>query len=78
MKRWSLIFGIVTMSVAISGQALASFEIIRWSSGYCEVRDQSSPFKPFGSDYKKGRKAFKSFDEATAARAKLIALRQCS
>ncbi len=66
------------MIIAASSQALASFEIIRWNSGYCEVRDQSSPFKPFGNDYKKGRKAFKSLDEAMAARAKLISLKQCS
>ena len=78
MKHFCLFFCIATMSIAASGQARATFEIIRWSSGYCEVRDQSSPFKPFGSDYKKGRKAFKSFDEAVAARAKLIALKQCS
>ena len=78
MKRLSVIFSIITVTLAMSDRALAAFEIIRWSSGYCEVRDQTSPFKPLGNDYKTGRKTFRSFDEATAARAKLIALHQCS
>ena len=77
MKRWSLILSVAAISIAASTQAQASYQIIRWTSGFCQIWDQSNPIKPFSNDYKAGRKTFKTFDAATAMRAKLVAHRQC-
>jgi len=59
------------------GQANAAYEIIRWNSGYCQIVDQSSPMKSFGNDFKRGRRTFKTYDQANAFKAQLVAKRQC-
>ena len=66
------------ISMIASGQAYADYSIIRWTSGFCQIWDNSTPWKPFPSDYKAGRDQFKTIDAATAAKAQLIARRECS
>ena len=78
MKLFSLILGVAAISIAAASQAKANYQIIRWTSGYCQIWDQSIPTKPFPNDYKAGKKTFKTFGEAAATRAKLVAARQCS
>ena len=77
MKRWLLILSASLVSVVASSQAQASYQIIRWTSGYCQIVDQASQYKPVSNDYKTGRKTFKSFGEATVVRAKLVGQHQC-
>jgi hypothetical protein len=78
MKRLSVIVSLVALSFAASSGAEAQYSIIRWNSGYCQIWDTTTPWKPFPSDYKTGRQTFKSFESATAMRAKLISKRSCS
>jgi hypothetical protein len=73
----SLFLSVAVLSVAASSQAQANYEIIRWTSGFCQIWNQSVPTRPFPNDYRAGRKTFKTFGAATAARAELIAARQC-
>jgi hypothetical protein len=77
MKRWSLILSAAAVCMLSSSQAQASYQIIRWTSGFCQIWDQSIPTKPFPNDYKTGRKTYKTFNDALAMRAKLVARRQC-
>jgi hypothetical protein len=77
VKRYALIFSSAALTVIASSQAQAGYKIIRWSSGFCQIWDDSTPWKPFPSDYKTGRVEFKSFAAATVVKAQLIARRQC-
>ena len=76
-SRWSLILSAAAISIVASSQAQADYSIIRWTSGFCQVWNNSTPWKPFPNDYKTGRKTFKTFGDAMAARRQLIARRQC-
>jgi len=77
MKRGLLVLGASLVSIIAGSPAQASYQIIRWTSGYCQIVDQATPFRPFSNDYKTGRKTFRSFGEATIVRAKLVAQRPC-
>jgi hypothetical protein len=65
------------LAVIVSSQAQASYKIIRWTSGFCQIWDNATPWKPIPSDYKTGRIEFKTFAAATAAKAQLVAHSQC-
>ena len=64
-------------SIAAAGQTQADYQIIRWTSGFCQIWDQLIPHRPFTNDFKAGRKTFKAFAAATETRARLVAARQC-
>ena len=52
MKRWAFVLGALAIGMAASSrQAEAGYSIIRWTSGFCQVWDNSTPWKPFPSDY---------------------------
>ena len=76
-SRWSLILAAAAIGIVASSQAQASYSLIRWTSGFCQVWDNSTPWKPFPSDYKTGRVQFQSFDAAMAAKMQLVARREC-
>ena len=77
MKLLSAILSAGVISIAAAGQAQADYQIIRWTSGFCQIWDQSTPHRPFTNDFKAGRKRFKTFAAASETRAKLVAARQC-
>ena len=77
MKLLSAILSAAAISVVASSQAQADYIIIRWTSGFCQIWDQSTPHRPLTNDFKAGRKTFKTFAEASATRARLVAARQC-
>jgi hypothetical protein len=76
--KYTLLIGAWAISLAASSQAYADYSIIRWTSGFCQIWDNSTPWKPFPSDYKAGRIQFKTIAAASAAKAQLIARRECS
>ena len=78
MKRWAFVLGALAIGMAESSrQAEASYSIIRWTSGFCQVWDNSTPWKPFPSDYIVGPILFGTFDEAMARKMQLVAHREC-
>jgi hypothetical protein len=77
MKLLSVILSAAAISTAASSQAQADYQIIRWTSGFCQIWDQSTPHRPFTNDFKAGRKTFRTFAAATETRARLVAARQC-
>lgn len=77
MKLLSAIFSAGVISIAAAGQAQADYQVIRWTSGFCQIWNQSTPHRPFTNDFKAGRKTFKTFAAATETRARLVAARQC-
>ena len=78
MKRVSLILGVVAISFVASSQTEASYQIIRWPSGFCQIWNNSNSRQAVSKRLKKtGRKTFKTFEAATAVRAQLAARRQC-
>jgi hypothetical protein len=78
MKRWTLILSAAAIGVLAASQAQASFQVIRWTSGMCQVLDSASPMKPLTNDYKAVSRAYKTMDNATAKRAKLVAKKTCT
>ena len=78
MKRWAFVLGALAIGMAASSQqAEANYSIIRWTSGFCQVWDNSTPWKPFPSDYIVGPILFRTFDEAMARKMQLVAHREC-
>ena len=77
MKYLAFLVSACAMSMAASGQARADYSVIRWTSGFCQVWNNSTPWKPFPSDYKAGRKTFKTFNAAMDTKRQLVARRQC-
>src|SRR6478672_72705 len=75
MKRLPLMLSAAAMVIAASSQAQAKYEIIRWTSGFCQIWDRSIPTTPFPNDYKRGKRLFKTFDQALAFKMKLVAHR---
>jgi hypothetical protein len=75
MKRWSVILGAV--AALASSQAQAGFQVIRWSSGFCQVWNTGVPGLPFQTDRKAVSKTFKTIGEALDARGKLVAAKKC-
>lgn len=67
MKRWSLMAGAAVIAILATTQAQASWSVIRWSSGFCEVWDNGLPTKPLMADYKV-LKTYKHVDKAMAKR----------
>jgi hypothetical protein len=78
MKHGLMLLTSATAIAVSSAPTQAGYEIIRWRSGYCEILNQSSPMQPWSKDFKRGKRIFKTYGEATMARAQLIALRQCA
>jgi hypothetical protein len=77
MKKLVLIASACAMSMAASDQARADYSVIRWTSGFCQIWNNSTPWKPFPSDYKRGRVQFQTFGAAMAAKMHLVARREC-
>jgi hypothetical protein len=77
MSRWSLILSAAAICIVTSSQAQADFQLIRWASGFCQVWDLSSGGLPFPNAYQLGKRSFKTFDEAMAAKLELVARREC-
>ena len=75
MRVAFLLVATVTTAALHTAPASASDEIIRWSTGMCQVIDHS--LKPFSNDFKKGRQVFKSYEQANVFKARLIFKGQC-
>jgi hypothetical protein len=77
MKRWTLLLSAAALCLMASNQAQASFQVIRWSSGFCQIWNNDFPGVPFQTDRKAVSKKFKTIEEAWAARGKLVAAKKC-
>jgi len=75
MKKLVLTVSVCAVSIAASSQARSDYSVIRWTSGFCQVWNNSTPWKPFPSDYKTGRVQFRTFGAAMAAKMHLVAPR---
>jgi hypothetical protein len=65
--KYLLLISACAIGTTASSAAYADYSIIRWTSGFCQIWDNSTPWKPFPSDYKTGRIKFKTFGAALAA-----------
>jgi hypothetical protein len=77
MKRLGLILSAAMICVVASSQAQASWSVIRWKSGFCQVWDNAIPTKPWPNDYKLVSRPHKTFAGAMARRTKLVAKKRC-
>ena len=77
MKRWSLILSAAAICVVASSQAQASYSVIRWKSGFCQVWDNSFKTKPWSKDYRVVSRTQKTFAAAWARRTKLVSKKAC-
>ena len=76
--KYVLLISACAIGITASSAAYADYSIIRWTSGFCQIWDNSTPWEPFPTDYKAGRIQFKTFGAALAAKSGLIARRECS
>ena len=71
MRRLGLIVSAAVVFVVASSQAQATFTVIRWPSGLCQIVDNALPIKPFPSNYKAVSRNYKTFDKALAKQMKM-------
>ena len=77
MRRWGLILAVAAAGVVAASQAEASWSVIKWKSGMCQVWDNAAPWKPLTPDYMAVSRPHKTFAGAEARRAKLVAKKKC-
>ena len=77
MKRWSAALSAAAICVMASSQAQASYQVIRWNSGMCQVWNHAMPGKPWTSDYKAVSRPTKTFNKALAVKMKLVGKKVC-
>jgi hypothetical protein len=77
VKRWSLVLGAAALCVLASGQAQASYQVIRWNSGLCQVWSHAIPTRPFPGGWRAVSRPYPTAAQATARMYALIAARRC-
>jgi hypothetical protein len=77
MKRWGLILGAAALFVTGASQAEASYRVIRWSSGFCQVWNSSIQGRPFPGDYTVVSRRHRSFRGALNRKMRLVARHRC-
>ena len=77
MKRWSLILSAAAVCIMASSQAQASYQVIRWPTGICQIWDHAIPTRPFPGDYKAVSRPYKTFGAATNKLNALARARKC-
>jgi hypothetical protein len=77
MKSLTLILSAAAVCVVASGQAQASWSVVRWNSGFCQPWDSAVPFTPPAGQYKVVSRSYKTMDKAMAKRARLVAKKAC-
>ena len=71
MKRFGLILNAAVIGLVATSQAQASWSVIRWTSGYCQVWDNAPGNKPFPGDYKVLH-TYKTMNKAVAVRTGMV------
>jgi hypothetical protein len=77
MKRWSLILCAIAFGASISSPAEASFSVIRWTSGFCQIWDNSIPTVPWPGDWLTVSKSYPTLGGAAAAKSRLLSQGKC-
>lgn len=60
-----------------STSADAKYQVIRWTSGFCQVWNHSIPGKPFPNDFKASKRVHATFQGALSEKTALVAARRC-
>jgi hypothetical protein len=77
MKRWSVVVAAAAVAVMASSEAKADYQIIRWTSGFCQIWNLSFPMLPFPHDYRVISPRYKTFGEALRKQGELVRARKC-
>jgi hypothetical protein len=77
MKQWSLVLFAAALTVAVSSPAHATYQVIRWTSGFCQVWSHAIPTRPFPGDFRAVSPPYRTAARATAELYRLIAARRC-
>lgn len=77
MKQWSAILFAAALTVAVSSPAQATYQVIRWTSGFCQVWSHAIPTWPFPGDFRAMSRSYPTAAAATAELYRLIAARRC-
>jgi hypothetical protein len=71
--------GLAATALIATSPAQASFKVIRWdTTGVCQIWDNASTIKPWGTDYKAVTRSVATFTDALAAKDKVFAAAKCS
>jgi len=77
MNRWTLAVCALTLGVLAVSPANASYKVIKWTSGLCQVWDNGIPTMPIPGDWKTMSRNYKTFGGALRKEHRLIAARKC-
>jgi hypothetical protein len=77
MAKLAFVLTMAAMVVLGSTAADAKYQVIRWTSGFCQVWNHSIPGKPFPNDWKASRQVHKTFQGALNEKMRLVAQRRC-
>lgn len=77
MKRWSFVVAAAAIAVMASSAAKADYQIIRWTSGFCQIWNLSFPTVPFPPDYLVISPRYPTFEQALRKREELVRARKC-
>lgn len=77
MKRLSLILSAAAICLVATSQAQASWSVIRWKSGFCQIWDHAIPTRPWPNDYRVVSRPYKTFGQAWARRTRLVSHKAC-
>jgi hypothetical protein len=77
MAKVAYVLTAVAVLALGSTSAHAKYQVIRWTSGFCQVWNHSFPGKPFPSDFKASKRVHKTFQGALNEKMALVSRRQC-
>jgi|tagenome__1003787_1003787.scaffolds.fasta_scaffold12084421_1 hypothetical protein len=77
MTRWSLAFCAAAAFFAAATPANATYQIIKWSSGICQIWDHGIPTKPFPYDFRAVSPVLPTFAAAWAEKDRLWRAGRC-
>ena len=78
MTRLSLAVCALALATVAASPAQASFKVIKWSSGFCQVWDNGIPTMPFPPDWRRVSRNHKTWTGAYSAKMRLMHRHVCT
>jgi hypothetical protein len=77
MRRWTVVLSAAAIGMLASSQAQASYQVIRWTSGVCQIWVHNIPTRPFPGDFTAMSRPYRTFGAATSKLNALARARRC-
>lgn len=77
MTKFAHLLTAAALFAGLSTSAHATYQVIRWPSGFCQVWNHSIPGKPFPGGWKASKRVHNTFHGALNEKLALVSRRQC-